>query len=154
MMIIHSNQLGDIEVPEDKIINFIQGLPGFPEEKAFAFLPYQEDSPFSYLQSVTTPKLTFLVVDPFGLVKDYEFELSDQIVEELALSQQNLPQIINIVSVPGKTEDMTMNLLAPVVINTKTNQAIQVILKNTPYTTRHRLFAEGLPKESGKGGGE
>lgn len=146
-MLIQSSQLGDIEVGDDEIISFPQGLPGFPEEKAFAFLPYQVDSPFGYLQSVATAKLTFLVVNPFAFFADYEFELSDDTLEEMTLTQSNLPQIINIVSVPDKTENMTMNLLAPVIINTQTNKAVQVILKNTAYTTRHRLFADGLPKQ-------
>ena len=153
-MIIHSDQLDDIDITEEEIIKFPQGLPGFPEEKAFVFLPYQVDSPFAYLQSVATAKLTFLVVNPFAFFEDYEFELNDQIVEELGFSQGNLPQIINIISVTDKMENMTTNLLAPVVINTETNKAIQVILKNTQYTTRHRLFAEGLSKQSSEGGAE
>lgn len=151
-MLIYSTQLGDIDVPEDKIISFPQGLPGFPDEKTFAFLPYQVDSPFAYLQSVVEPKLTFLVVDPFAFFKDYEFELNDQIAQEFELVESNLPHIINIVSVPAKTEEMTTNLLAPIVINTQNNKAMQVILEKTTYTTRHRLFPAGLLQQSCKEG--
>jgi len=151
-MLIHSTQLGDIEVSEEKIIGFPHGLPGFPAEKAFAFLPYQIDSPFAYLQSVVEPKLIFLVVDPFAFFKDYEFQLRDEITQELGLLASNLPQIINIVSVPGKTEEMTANLLAPIVINVQNSKAMQVILEKTTYTTRHRLFSEGLSQLSTEGG--
>jgi len=142
-MIIHSTQLGEIEVDDDKIISFPHGLPGFPEEKSFAFLPYQVDSPFAYLQSMEKPQLTFLVVDPFAFFKDYEFQLQDEIAQELGLSHPNLPQIINIVSVPQKTEEMTANLLAPIVMNVQSSTAIQVVLEKTTYTTRHRLFPGG-----------
>lgn len=150
-MLIHSAQLGDIDVTEEQIINFPYGLPGFPNEKAFAFVPYQVDSPFSYLQSVVEPKLTFLVVNPFVFFKEYEFQLRDEIVEELGLATPNLPQIINIVSIPGKSEDMTANLLAPIVINILSRKAVQVVLEKTTYTTRHRLFSGELSQLSEKG---
>lgn len=150
-MLVHSNQLGDLDVNEEEFIKFPYGLPGFPDEKTFAFVPYQVDSPFAYLQSVSEPKLTFLVVDPFSFFKDYEFQLRDEIVEELEIVDSNPPQIINIVSVPGKIEDMTANLLAPVVINIQNRKAIQVILEKTTYTTRHSLFSKGLPWPDPKG---
>lgn len=142
-MLIHSTQLGDIEINEKEIIDFPHGLPGFPDEKSFVLLPYQAESPFGYLQSVVEPKLTFLVVDPFSFFKDYEFQLHDDIIHGLELVTPEIVQILNIVSVPGKAEDMTTNLLAPIVLNTQTNTAVQVILEKTSYTTRHRLFAGG-----------
>lgn len=149
-MLIYSTQLGEIQVPEDKLISFPQGLPGFPAEKTFAFVPYQIDSPFAYLQSLAEPKLTFLVVDPFTFFKDYEFELNDQIAHDIELAAPNVPHIINIVSVPAKTEEMTTNLLAPIVINTQNNKAVQIILEKTVYTTRHRLFSPGMLQPSSK----
>lgn len=148
-MLIYSTQLGDMDVPEDKIINFPNGLPGFPEEKTFAFCPYQVDSPFAYLQSVVEPKLTFLTVDPFAFFKDYEFELNDPIAQEIELTPSHLPHIITIVSIPANTEEMTTNLLAPIVINAHNNKGMQIILEKTTYTTRHRLFSAAAV--SGKG---
>lgn len=150
-MLIHSTQLGDVEVGDDVIIDFPYGLPGFPDEKSFAFFPYQVNSPFAYLQSVVEPKLTFLVVDPFVFFKDYEFELNDDIIQEIGLVATDFPQIVNIVSVPEKIEEMTTNLLAPVVINTKNRKAMQIILEKTAYATRHRLFSGELSQPSGQG---
>lgn len=151
-MIIYSTQLGEVEVSEDKIINFAHGLPGFPDEKVFAFVPYQVDSPFAYLQSVVEPKLAFLVVNPFAFFKDYEFQLHDELAQELGIVTSDLSQVINIVSVPDKTEEMTANLLAPVVINVQNGKAMQVILEKTNYTTRHRIFSGELSQQSEKGG--
>jgi len=151
-MIIHSIQLGDIEVDEKEFIDFPHGLPGFPDEKSFVLLPYQAESPFGYLQSTTQPKLTFLVVDPFIFFKDYEFQLQDDMIQELELVTPEMAQILNIVSVPGKAEDITTNLLAPIVRNTQSNKAIQIILEKTSYTTRHRLFAKGATQPLQTGG--
>lgn len=151
-MLIHSTRLGELDVPEERIIDFLHGLPGFPDEKAFAFLPYKEESPFAFLQSVTEPNLTFIVVNPFAFFKDYEFAITDDIVQDLGLDAANLPQIVNIVRVPDKTEEMTTNLLAPLVINVRDRKALQIVLEKASYSTRHRLFPEGLHKQSDEGG--
>lgn len=151
-MLVQSTRLGTIEVPEGDIIKFPQGLPGFPDERSFAFVPYGEGSPFAFLQSIIEPNLTFLVVEPFGFIPDYTFELDDTIVNQFSLDSDNPPQIFNIVTVPAKVDDMTANLLAPVIINRKSQTAAQVVLEKTPYTTKHRLFPLGTPQQASKGG--
>lgn len=151
-MLINSVRFGNVEVCERDIVRFPQGLPGFPEEKAFAFIPYGEGSPFAFLQSVNEPNLTFLVADPFAFFDDYTFELDDETVQQLNLNCDNSPQIVNIVTVPEKAEDMTTNLLAPVIINRQTRTAAQIVLEKTPYTTKHRLFPQWLSEHSTEGG--
>ena len=151
-MIIQSTRFGELDVSAEMIIEFSQGLPGFPREKSFAFLPYQPDSPFAFLQSVSEPNLTFMVVEPFTFFKDYAFKIDDEIAEGLGLNDGNGPQIFNIVSVKGKAEDMTANLLAPLIINWRGRQGLQLILEKTSYTIRHRLFPDGVPSIPEKGG--
>jgi flagellar assembly factor FliW len=151
-MQIRSTRFGAIEVTEDMLIRFPHGLPGFPHEHEFAYLPSEMDNPFAFLQSTTEPNLAFIVVDPFAFFKDYEFSLDDQIACELGLSNENPPQIVNIVSVPANPEEMTANLLAPVIVNTHSKTAIQMVLEKTAYTTRHRLFPNGFERPPGKGG--
>nr|WP_092074309.1 flagellar assembly protein FliW [Dendrosporobacter quercicolus]NSL49213.1 flagellar assembly protein FliW [Dendrosporobacter quercicolus DSM 1736]SDM87967.1 flagellar assembly factor FliW [Dendrosporobacter quercicolus] len=152
-MIVASTRLGrQWEVAETDIIHFPQGLPGFADEKKFILLPGEPDSPFVFLQSVAEPDLTFIVVDPFAFFKDYEFSLDDRIVAELKLSDKNLPQIFNIVTIPDKAELMTANLLAPVIINPVQRVGQQIVLEKVDYTTRHRLFPNGFPQAETKGG--
>ncbi len=152
-MLVKSTRFGEIEVADDAILQFPHGLPGFPEEKSFAFLPYQPDSPFVFLQSVSEPDLTFMVVEPFTFFKDYVFEIEDEIAEQLGLSTENLPQIFNMISLREKVEEMTANLLAPILVNWRDQRAMQLILEKTSYTTRHRLFPNGLPIMADKRGG-
>lgn len=149
-MLVRSTRLGDMELSEEQVLYFPHGLPGFLEEREFAYLPHQENNPFTFLQSVTEPDLTFIIVEPFPFFQDYEFELPDELVQELDCSEENPPQIMNIVSVPDSPEEMTANLLAPVVINCRARKAIQVVLEKTKYTTRHRLFPNGFAKQPGK----
>ena len=142
-MIIQSTRFGEIEVSEEMILEFPSGLPGFLEERTFAFLPYQPDSPFAFLQSASNADLTFMIADPFTFFADYDLEIDDDTAEALGLSPENMPQIFNIVSVREKIEEMTANLAAPIVINWRDRLAMQVVLENTSYSIRQNLFPEG-----------
>ncbi len=152
-MLIRSSRFGEVEVAEENIIYFPYGLPGFLEERRFAYLACDategKDSPFAFLQSLAEPGLTFVVVEPFAFFTDYEFELQDALADEFGLSAGNPPQILSIVSIPEKAEEMTANLLAPVIINREKRTAVQFVLERSPYTTKHRLFPEGFAKAPG-----
>lgn len=151
-MIIKSTRLGQLEANLEDILEFPNGLPGFLDEKKFILVPAEENSPFAFLQSVTEANLTFLIVDPFALFQDYEFILDEEAITDLQLSELNKPQIFNIVTIPEKAEEMTANLLAPVIINPHKRLAKQIVLDKGDYTTRHRLFPNGFNKLEAKGG--
>lgn len=151
-MEIESTRFGTITVADQNILQFPHGIPGFIDEKEFAFLPYQPDSPFAFLQSVKEPDLTFMIVEPFTFFPDYDFELEDSIVKELQISEANPPQVFSIIRVPEKFEEMTANLLAPVIVNWQCRKAIQCVLDKTAYTVRHRVFPDGLARQADKGG--
>lgn len=151
-MKLESTRFGELEVAEEQLISFPHGIPGFPEEKSFAHIPQDADSPFSFLQSVTEADLTFLLVDPFAFFRDYEFVLEDEVANELGLSKENPPQVFLIASVKGKLADMTVNLLAPIVINAVDRKGQQIILDKSEYSISHKLFPDGLPEAAGKGG--
>jgi flagellar assembly factor FliW len=151
-LLVKTTRFDTIEISEQDIVQFSHGLPGFPEEKAFAFLRNQSDSPFAYLQSITEQNLTFMIVEPFTFFNDYSFEIDPVISEELGISEGNPPQIFTIVRVPEKVEEMTANLSAPIVINWRDQKAMQIVLEKTSYTVRHRIFPEGLPGDIVQGG--
>jgi len=151
-MVVESVTLGQIEVPREKILRFDAGLPGFPDEKSFAFLPYGTGSPFAFLQSIVSPFLIFLVVDPFTIFQDYQFNFNDDLAREMELSEDSPPYVCNIVTIKDKLADMTANLLAPVVVNWNKRTAVQVVLEKSQYTTAHRLFPSGFPTQAGREG--
>jgi flagellar assembly factor FliW len=147
-MKIESTRFGELEVTEEQLLQFPDGIPGFPEEKEFVHIPYDEESPFSFLQSTKDANLSFLLANPFAFFKGYEFVLEDAIAEEMGLSEENLPQVFLIVTVKDKLVDMTVNLLAPVVINGLNRKGRQVILDKPEYSIRHSLFSDSLTTET------
>jgi flagellar assembly factor FliW len=149
---IESTRFGQLEVGEEQLVHFSYGIPGFPDEKTFVHMGQDAESPFSFLQSTTEVNLTFLLADPFAFINNYEFVLEDDVAEELDLSMENPPQVFLIASVKEKLADMTVNLLAPVVLNGINRMGRQVILDKPEYSIRHKLFPDGLPKEAVEGG--
>lgn len=150
-MVVNSTRFGQLEFAEDEIIRFPDGLPGFTDQTAFAVIPHSPDSPFVFFQSVGDPDLTFLMVAPFAFFSDYEFELDDGSVQALGIDDPKDVKVFNIVTVPEKTEEMTTNLLAPIVVNWCRRLARQTVLEKTAYTTKHRLFPQGFPAKPAKG---
>ena len=138
---IKTARFGELEIQEDRIFHFADGLPAFEDEREFVILPFDDDSPYSFLQSVATPELAFLMTVPFVFFPDYEFVLEDDVMATLAIKGSEDMQIYTLVTIPGgNIKEMTANLMAPVVINKKTREAKQVVLDKSQYTTKHRLF--------------
>ena len=138
---VNTLRFGEIEVDEGKIVHFADGIPAFEEEHEFLIIPYDEESPYVFLQSIVTPELAFLMTVPFVFFPEYEFELDDANQEKLGLTRQEDMLVYMLLTIPdGKVESMTANLMAPIVMNQVTMQARQIVLDKSPYTTKHRLF--------------
>lgn len=153
-MKIESTRFGTLEINEEDILHFPLGIPGFLHEKEFVLLPHGEDSPFSFLQSVNEPNLSFLLADPFVFFKDYEFKLDDNVAKEMELTEENPPQVLVIATVKENIKDMTVNLLAPIIFNTKKREGRQIILEQSPYSIRQKLFVEPTEEANAAEGGE
>ena len=134
-------RFGELETEESDIIKFPDGIPAFEDEHEFVVLPYGDDTPYMFLQSVNTPELAFLMTDPFVFFSDYSFELDDENMAKLDVEGMDDILVCTLISIPPTgIADMTTNLLAPVVINRHSKEARQIVLERSPYTTKHRLF--------------
>ena len=143
MIKINTLRFGELEIEEQDVVRFADGIPAFEDEHEFVVLPYEEGTPYMFLQSMMTSELAFLMTDPFVFFPDYSFELDDENMEKLAINSMDDVLVCTLISVPRSgVADMTTNLLAPVVINRHTMQARQIVLEKTQYTTKHRLFPE------------
>ena len=139
-MLVQSTRFGELDIPEEQILDFPHGMPGFLEEKQFVFMEYQPDSPFYFLQSVSDADLTFLMINPFAFFNDYEFAMDDELLAEIGLSDENPPLVFNIASVKDTLENMTVNLAAPVLVNSRDRKAVQLVIEKTEFPTRYPLF--------------
>ncbi|WP_257063960.1 flagellar assembly protein FliW [Priestia megaterium] len=139
-MKISTSYHGDIEIDNQQTLTFNQGIPGFLEETEFIILPLPEAEAFQVLQSIQTKEVAFIITDPFQFFLDYDFQLEPQEIEKLQLQQVEDAAVYVLLTMSNSVEKITANLQAPVIINTKKQLAKQVILMNTAYETKHRLF--------------
>ena len=59
---IDTLRFGQIEVEEEKIVHFKDGIPAFEEEHEFIIVPYDSESPYYFMQSLALPVLSGLRV--------------------------------------------------------------------------------------------
>lgn len=138
-MEIMTRDFGKVDIDEDKIIEFPEGIPGFKEEKEFVLLPLEKDSLFVIMQSVSNQDLAFITIEPKSIIKDYEFVISEKTEELLEITGIEDIILLNIVNIKDKVEDMTINLAAPLVININANLGKQVILDDNKYPVKYKL---------------
>lgn len=126
------------------------GLPGLPEElNKFELVALAKESPFFFFQSLQDDNVGFILVNPFVLFPGYEFDLPEEESEALGIKAPEQATIFCIVNASRGLNNATVNLLAPVVLNTATGTARQVVLNDRSYTTRHPL-----PGTTGRATGE
>lgn len=140
MMLIHTVNFGDIEVPEDRIINFKEGVPGFPHIRKFVVLEVEDVKPFQYLQSLDDPPIALLIVNPFVVDAGYKFQLSKSDMEDIHSADPGQLTVYAVVTIPENPEHATVNLLAPIVINEKMRCGKQIVLHDTGYSVKHPVF--------------
>lgn len=149
-MEINTKFHGNVEIDRDKIVRFEQGLPGFEEEKDFYILLLEEGADFFVLQSVETPILAFVMIDPFLYFKEYAVEISDDVKELLKIQETNEVVIFSLLTIKEELKSVTANLQGPIVINDRLKKGKQVILVDSDYKTKHELLLFKEQKEGSK----
>jgi len=142
-MILQTRYFGELDIKESEIIDFSRGLPGFNTLKRYILIDNEdENSPFKWLQSIDDQMLAFVLINPFAVKKDYEIKLDDETLGELGISDEKDVEVYSIVVVPEDMNKMTMNLQAPIIINTRNKRGKQLILDTDRYGVRHYVLEE------------
>ena len=154
-MKIETRIFGQIDIDDNKIITLEKGMIGFPELTRFALIYDKEkkDKGFqiSWLQSMDDGDIAFPVTDPFYVMKEYNPSVSEEILAPLGeLTEENVYVLVT-VTVPKKVEDFSVNLKAPIVINSDTNKGLQTITESD-YPVKYKIYH--LLREKNKKAGE
>ncbi|HHX59496.1 MAG TPA: flagellar assembly protein FliW [Epulopiscium sp.] len=141
-MKITTSNFGELNVPNDNIITFENGIPGFKDNTKYVIINDEEDSPFCWLQSIEDPSLAFALVNPFLVHDHYDPNLPKSEVEKLGQGTDEDYSILSIVIIPEDVEQMRANLMAPIVINLKTKKGMQIIIDGDDYPVKYYLFKQ------------
>jgi len=138
---VATKNFGDIMVREDQIITFSPGLLGFSELHRYVLIEHGQESPFLWLQSLDKPDLAFVVMDPVFVLPDYQVGPINGIQKELEVkSLQDLKVLVILTIPPGRPQDMTANLMGPLLINVVNRRGKQLVLESSPYSHKHRVL--------------
>ena len=142
-MLLNTKYHGSKDYKEEDIILFEKGLPGFEELRKFILFNFEGNDDFSILHSVEDLSLGFVLVSPFSVFKEYEFELSEEHEKELKIESAEDIVVMNTVTVNSDIEKITTNLRAPIIINNKSKLGEQIILSEEKYLLKHPLVKIG-----------
>ena len=117
-----------MSAPAIPAIELVHPLPGFPDRRRFALVQLDEDGVLCQLQSLEDPTLRFLVMSPVQFFPDYAPEVSDDVVADLAIESADDVIVLLVLNAGESLGTTTANLMAPVLVNTATLRASQVIL--------------------------
>lgn len=138
---LNTAKFGEIEIEKNSIFTFILPIIGFNDLKEYALIDLKPDSPFKWLQSIEEPELAFPVTlcSFFGI--NYQFDIPDKEAQDLEIESGDDVFVCNIVNIPSSNpQGATINMLAPIVVNIVNKKAMQIVLKNTEFEVRHKLF--------------
>lgn len=138
--------MGDREFRWDKAIYMPAGLSGFTDNNIFALanFPSEISNCFKLLQCLNDPELAFIVA-PYNMESGI---LAAEDIEPAIATHGIEPENVAIVLIvtlqksdDHETIEMTVNLRAPILIDTKRQTAFQIRLNKPQYDYRHPLSA-------------
>lgn len=133
-MKVNTRLFGEIDIADDKIIEFPNGIIGFPDLTKFTLIYDKDEDQKSrslmYLQSMDEPQFAMPVVMPNDIFPDYNPTINDDLLEDVGdLTPANTYVLVTI-TVPKDLTRMTVNLKGPFVINTDTLKGVQIMVED------------------------
>ena len=81
---LQSSRFGQLELPEEAILEFPNGLIGLGGSR-YALLARADEALFAWLHSIDDPDLALPVTNPWQFFSDYAVDLSDADVERTGI---------------------------------------------------------------------
>jgi flagellar assembly factor FliW len=145
-MTIKTKRFGKIDVDEDKLITFGDGLPGFSSLRTFVLIESDAEERgglFWWLQSAENADVAFALINVPAFIPEYNPVIALDALDELGeYEEANDFLTLNITVIPDDVTQTRVNLRAPVVINSLTRKGRQIIVSSEEYDTRYFIFDE------------
>jgi flagellar assembly factor FliW len=119
---------GEILIEEEYIFNFPDGILGFENLKDYVLISEEESVPFKWLVSIDEPQIGFPLLSPWLIDINYS---PGKVYEK-----DNLV-LFNIVTLEDENKQMTINMKAPIILNSETQSGEQIILSTEKYSTNY-----------------
>ena len=139
---VKTRDFDEIQVSPKDIITFPEGIFAFEEYKSYILITPLGSGKFPvWLQSTENPNLCFILFNPLEFCPDYRVTVADEDLAPLDLDSNEDTGFYVISVIPENNMDATVNLKSPIIINTKNNKAVQVIVADD-YPIKFPVFAK------------
>ena len=142
-MLIKTKIFGEVEISDEKILTFENGIIGFPELKHFTLIHDEEkgtDAGIRYFQSIEEPAFAMPVMNPLMVCENYNPQVSEEFLSNLGnLSDENIVVLVT-VTVPSDLTKMTVNLQGPIIINSEEKKGAQIIVEGNEYPVKFPIY--------------
>jgi len=145
---IRSSRFGEIEYDETRLITFTEGILGFTQYRRYILIEHEANSRFRWLHSVENENLAFVLTDPLQVAPEYKAHVKKEDIADLDLKSLDKAAVLCIVNIGKGCKSVTVNLLGPIIINTDTMKAKQIILMESHYSIKQNILTTQHP-ESG-----
>ena len=142
-MKIETKQFGSMDIEAGKIYTMPEGMPGFSDMKRFVIIEREDIWPFHSYQCLDDSGLAFFIMDPRMFKADYTVDMSQASMEAgwAGDSPDDIQLYVIVNTSSGVPEQITANLIGPLVVNTKRFESVQLVLHNSPYSHQYRIFS-------------
>lgn len=142
-MLAKTKFFGEVELDDDKILEFPNGIIGFEEYKKFAIM-YDEDNKektkISWLQSLEEPLMALPVIDPLAITEEYVPVIEDELLAPLGNPADEDLLFLLAMTVPSDMKKVTANMKAPFIINAAAKKGVQLIVENEDYPVKFNVY--------------
>lgn len=147
-MLIATQRFGNVQIPEDKIINMIRPILGFESLHEFCIIESEDMAPFMWLQSTEEPAIAFIIVNPRIFFPDYRIEVNRKEIADLMITDIEAVETFVVATVTSDPSQLSANLQGPILINTVNNMARQLVMVNSDYGVTHSIMEQMEKLES------
>lgn len=133
---------GEVDIVDEKLIHFENGIIGFPDLTLFSLMHDADNSEglIRWLQSMQEPAFAMPVMDPLIVREDYNPVVEDELLKPLGSHEPEDFLVLCTLTVPSDIKNMSVNLKAPIIINTETRKAAQIILDDNRYEVKYHIY--------------
>lgn len=136
-MLINTRDFGKLDIDENEILTFKMPMLGYDEYEDYIVLfDEQVGDSFAWLQSIKNSALCFMLANPKMLKKDYAPEISNDTLEKLSGS---FDEIWLVAVITDDIKDTKVNMKSPILINNSKHFAVQTVLESN-YPIRYAIF--------------
>lgn len=142
-MKINTRIFGEVDISDEKIITFENGIIGFPDMKNFALIHDEEEGDnagIRFLQSLDETNFAMPVMNPLIVKPDYDPPVDYDLLAGIEYKEGDNLLVLVTVSIPGDLTKMSVNLQGPIVIDVETHKACQIIVDTGDYPVKFPIY--------------